>query len=94
MKLLQAHSSAIAVQDRVQPPIAIADVRLADLYDSFFQKGRIGAAGLVMITETVERRNPASPPDRYALVRRHTVDQLALPIRPQSSRLKTTCSIS
>ena len=50
------------------------------------KKGRIGAAGLIVVTGSVERQNPAGPPDRHAPVRLHPADQLTLPIRPQSFR--------
>src|SRR3546814_2992210 len=72
----------------------LANVRLADLLDALLKKGRIGAAGLIVVTGSVERQNPAGPPDRHAPVQQHPVDQLALPIRPQSFRLMTSCSIS
>src|SRR3546814_5480354 len=70
-----------------------SDVCSSDL-DALLKKGRIGAAGLIVVTGSVERQNPAGPPDRHAPVQQHPVDQLALPIRPQSFRLMTSCSIS
>src|SRR3546814_4737982 len=92
--LLQVHAPTVPAQDVIHPPVAVAAVRFADLLDALLQKGRIGSAGLIVVTGSVERQNPAGPPDRHAPVQQHPVDQLALPIRPQSFRLMTSCSIS
>src|SRR3546814_9327110 len=89
--LLWVHDPALAAQDVIDTTIAVANVRLADLLDALLKKGRIGAAGLIVVTGSVERQNPAGPPDRHAPVQQHPVDQLALPIRPQSFRLMTSC---
>jgi len=62
---LHVHLPTVPAQDIEHPPVAITDMRLADLLDALLQKGRIGAAGLVMVTGSVERQFPAGPPDRH-----------------------------
>jgi hypothetical protein len=47
--LLHVHGPTIAAQDVIYPRVATADMRLANLLDALFQKGRIGPAGLVVI---------------------------------------------
>src|SRR5690606_25055602 len=84
----------IATKNVVHAPIAVADMRLADLLDTLLQKGRIGAAGPVVIGRTIKVQCGTCPADRHLPVLPNLVDDLALPIRPQSFRLMTSCSIS
>lgn len=94
MDLLGVHDPALTAQDVRDTTMAVADVRRADLLDAFLQNGRIGAAGMIVATGSIERQNPAGPPDRNAPVQQHAVDQLALPIRSQGFRLITSCRLS
>lgn len=67
INLLHDHVPTVAAQDAIHPPVAVADMRLADLLDALPQKGRIGPTGLVVI------HLPVLP---------NRVDNLVIVIRP------------
>jgi hypothetical protein len=74
MRLLQIDLPTLAAQKNMDGPVAVADPRLADLFDAGFKAGLLAAARLVMIggliefqdaarrrIETPNRRKPPSP---------------------------------
>jgi hypothetical protein len=80
---------ALAPQQNMNTPVAVAHPRLADLPDPPLKAGLLGAAGLGLHIE-----HPACPPDRHAPLTPHPVHQLALASRPYSFRRIISCSIS
>lgn len=88
------HSPTIGAQEVIHAPIAIAEMRLVDLLDAIIQKGRNASAGLVVIGRTINLQSQTSPKNRSLPFLPYRVNKLTLPIRPQSFRLITSCSIS
>src|SRR5215212_2600728 len=78
----------------MNPPIAIAHARLADLPDPLFEVGLSGAVRLVVVGRGVHLEHAARPADRNLPLATHLVDQLTLPNRLQSFRRMASCSIS
>src|SRR5438477_13087989 len=75
-------------------PIAIANPRLANLFDPLFESCLSGTTRLVVVGRGVHLEHAARPADRNVPLTTHCVDQLALPDRLQSLRRMASCSIS
>ncbi len=73
---------AVATQQHMHAPIAVAHARRANLLDSGFDAGLIGATGFVVVSGRVEFENPARAPDRNVPLLANPCRQLALATRP------------
>ena len=75
-------------------PIAVAHARLGDLLRPLLQLGLIGAAPTVMVARSFRPKHAARPPDADLPRAPDIIDPLPAPIRPQSFRETTSCSIA
>jgi hypothetical protein len=90
MSSLQVDLPAFATQEDMDAPVAIADARLADLFDAGFKAGLLAAARFVVMGGPIEFQNGARPPDRDAPIIANRRRQLALASRPYSFRRITS----
>jgi hypothetical protein len=68
----------------MDPPVPVADARLANLLDGGFNAGLLATTGFVMVGRTIKFEDAARPPDRHAPVITNRRRQLALASRPYS----------
>ena len=78
----------------MDPAIAVAHARLGDLLHPLLQVGLIGTATTVVVARSFRPKHAASPSDTDGPDAPDIVDELASPIRPQSFRETTSCSIA
>jgi len=78
----------------MDPPVPVADARLANRLDAGFNAGLLATTGFVMVGRTIEFQDAARPPDRHAPFITNRPRQLALASRPYSFRRMTSWSIS
>ena len=82
--------TALAAQQHMNPAVAVAHARLADLSDPKFKGGLSGASRFVVVGGRINQEDAARAPDRNTPVATHLVDQLALPDRLQSFRRRAS----
>ena len=74
--------------------IAVTHPRLGDLLHPLLQVGLIGAASTIVVARPLRLEHPAGPPDADLPSVADIVDELPAPVRPQSFRETTSCSIA
>jgi hypothetical protein len=82
MSSLQVDLPAFATQEDMDPPVPVADARLANLLDAGFNAGLLATTGFVMVGRTIKFEDAARPPDRHAPFIANRRRQLALASRP------------
>ena len=83
MDLPDIDAPALAVQEHMNPAIAAAHTRLADLLDPLFHGSLIGATGFAVERRTIKSDGLTRRPDRDRPIAAHPAKQLAHPIRLQ-----------
>ena len=91
---LDVDAPALAVQEHMNPAIAVAHTCLADLLDPLFDGSLIGAAGFVVERRTIKSDGATRRPDRDRPIAAHPAHQFAHPSRLQIFRRMTSCNIS
>src|SRR6516225_3441372 len=91
---LSTHQPALAPQQHMDAPIAIAYPGLGDLPDPLHQNGLTGPFGTVVIGRSVHRQSLVGTPDADLPNHLNRVDHLSFPGRPHIFRRITSCSIS
>ena len=74
--------------------IAVTHARLRDLLHSLLQVGLIRTATTIVVARSFRPKHAARPSDTDRPDAPNIVDELAPPIRPQSFRETTSCSIA
>ena len=74
--------------------IAVAHARLGNLPDPFLEVGLIYSLATIVVARSFRPERSASTPDADLPSAANIIDQLAPPIRPQSFRETTSCSIA
>ena len=74
--------------------IAVPNPRLRDLLDPLLEVGLIGTLATIVVAGSFCPEHAAGPPDVDLPCAANIIDQLAPPIRPQSFRETTSCSIA
>jgi hypothetical protein len=67
-------AASFTPQQHVNPPIAITNTRLANLFDPLFEDGLSGATGLVVVGGCVDLEYTTCPSDRHVPLTTHLVN--------------------
>jgi hypothetical protein len=73
-RLVPAMGAPLAPKQNMNPPIAIAHPRLANLSDPLLEEGLSGATRLVMVGGRIDQEDTACSPDRHIPVATHLID--------------------
>src|SRR5262249_41530404 len=91
---LRIHSPALAAQQHMDAPIAVAHAGRRNLLDPFGQLSLPGSTGAVVVGRSLHRQRSASTSNAHPPGRTHMIHHWPLSGRPQNFRRITSCNIA